>query len=246
MGSMAEAQDSRTVVAGIGDIHVGEGAERDLRSLFADISARADILALCGDLTQHGTLREARLLAECLRTVSIPMVGVLGNHDFDDESTAEMIDILQDAGLCILEGQMHEFAGVGFAGVKGFAGGFGSHMLGSFGEPAIKHFVNESVQEALRLENSLRQLTAERIVVVLHYAPVVDTLAGEPTEIMPFLGSGRLAETIDRFGDRVAAVLHGHAHHGSFEGRTPGGVPVYNCAATVDKPGGRLYAEITV
>src|SRR5690606_18148118 len=111
---------------------------------------------------------------------------------------------------------------------------------------AIKHFVNEAVQEAHRLENSLRQLTAERIVVVLHYAPVTGTLLGEPTEIMPFLGSGRLAETIDRFADRVVAVLHGHAHHGRFEGRTPGGVPVYNCAATVDKPGGRVYAEITV
>ena len=244
--SMTNGQESRTVVAGLGDIHLGEDGERDLRELFAEISGRADVLALCGDLTQRGTRREAEMLAECLRAVSIPMVGVLGNHDFEAGAPEELTRILQESGLCFLEGEMREVAGIGFAGVKGFAGGFGSHMLGSFGEPAIKQFVQEAVEEALRLENSLRQLTAERIVVVLHYAPVVGTLEGEPVEIRPFLGSSRLAETIDRFADRVVAVLHGHAHHGRFAGRTPGGVPVYNCAATVEKPGGRPYAEIAV
>lgn len=242
----ASDEDKQVIVAGLGDIHVAEGEEREYRALFAEIAERADVFALCGDLTQLGTPREAELLADCLRSVSIPMVGVLGNHDFEADSVEAVTRILQDAGVCFLESKSHEAAGVGFAGVKGFAGGFGSHMLGAFGEPAIKHFVQEAANEAMRLENSLRQLTTDRIVVVLHYAPVVDTLEGEPVEIIPFLGSGRLAETIDRFADRVVAVLHGHAHHGTFRGRTAAGVPVYNCAAMIGKPSGRPYAEVPV
>jgi Icc-related predicted phosphoesterase len=243
---MAARGDRRTVVAGIADIHVREGQTQEFCRLFAEISERADVLALCGDLTDLGAPHEATMLAECLRSVTIPMVGVLGNHDFESGEAEAVANILQEAGVCFLESRVHEFAGIGFAGVKGFAGGFGRYMLGAFGEPAIKRFVQEATDETMRLENSLRLLTAERIVVVLHYAPVTDTLEGEPSEIRPFLGSGRLAETIDRFSDRVAAVLHGHAHHGRFEGHTAGGVPVYNCAAMIEKPGGRSYAEIPI
>jgi Icc-related predicted phosphoesterase len=144
----------------------------------------------------------------------------------------------------LLDGQCCEVDGVAFIGVKGFAGGFGRRMLGSFGEPAIKTFVAEAVNEAMRLENALREVRNERAVVLLHYAPIAETAEGEPPELYPFLGCSRLAETIDRF--RVSAVLHGHAHRGKYEGRTPGGAPVYNVARSVPKPTGQPYALISV
>ena len=232
-------------VAGLADLHVAETQVRPYRELFAEISERADVLALCGDLTNLGTPKEAEILAADMESCTIPVVGVLGNHDCECGRTEEIVQILQDAGLRFLEAQVHQIEGVGFAGVKGFAGGFGSHMLGAFGEDAIKHFVAEAVNEANRLENALHALSeVERIVVVLHYAPIAATLEGEPKEIYPFLGSSRLAETIDRF--EVDAVLHGHAHHGIYAGRTPKGIPVYNCAHTVAKEGGKPYALIEV
>jgi len=144
----------------------------------------------------------------------------------------------------VLDGQSLEIAGVGFVGVKGFAGGFGRRMLGSFGEPAIKQFVSETVNETMRLENAMRSVRAKRSVVILHYAPVTETIESEPLEIYPFLGSSRLAETIDRF--KVSAIVHGHAHRGRFEGRTPGGQPVYNVAIQIEKPNGRPYAILEV
>jgi Icc-related predicted phosphoesterase len=152
--------------------------------------------------------------------------------------------ILRQAGVRLLDGQATEIEGVGFVGVKGFAGGFGRRMLGSFGEPAIKAMVAEGVSEAIRLENAMRHVRSERSLVVLHYAPIPETIAGEPLEIFPFLGSSRLAETIDRF--RVSAVVHGHAHRGAYEGRTPGGAPVYNVAMQIEKPNGRPYALLEI
>jgi Icc-related predicted phosphoesterase len=140
---------------------------------------------------------------------------------------------------------VHTIEGVGFAGVKGFGGGFDGRMLDAFGEPAIKAFVQETLNEALRLEHALKSLETERVVVVLHYAPVAETLAGEPEVLFPFLGSSRLAETIDRF-ENVRAIVHGHAHHGSYEGRTRRGIPVLNVAAPVKKPDGRVYALLEV
>ncbi len=124
-------------------------------------------------------------------------------------------------------------------GAKGFAGGFGRHLLSSFGEAATKAFVAEGVQEALRLENAMRSAKSHRVLVILHYAPIIETVRGEPVEIFPFLGSSRLAETIDRFP--VNAIVHSHAHHGAFEGRTPGGIPVFNVAKQIAKPGGRPF-----
>jgi Icc-related predicted phosphoesterase len=231
-------------IAGLGDLHVAEVASHPCRDLFREICDQADVLALCGDLTNLGTTREAEILAEDLGFCSIPMIGVLGNHDFESGQPQDVARILRQAGLQLLEGQVHEIDGVGFAGAKGFAGGFDNRMLSPFGETVVKQFVTEAVNEAARLENSLRALKTERIVVILHYAPVVGTVEGEPKEIFPFLGNSRLAETIDRFP--VTIVLHGHAHQGVHTATTPRGIPVYNCAHSVKKPDGRAYALIEV
>ena len=226
-------------VAAIGDLHVKEEATSSFKEMFAEISREADALVLAGDLTDLGKPGEAELLAEDLRACSVPVVAVLGNHDFESDSVDEVSTILRQAGVRLLDGQATEIEGVGFVGVKGFVGGFGKAMLGAFGEPAIKAIVAESLSEAMRLENAMRKVSAERSLVVLHYAPIPDTIAGEPLEIFPFLGSSRLAEIIDRFP--VKAVVHGHAHRGVYEGRTPGGVPVFNVAHDIEKPGGKPY-----
>jgi Icc-related predicted phosphoesterase len=231
-------------IAAMADLHVKEDAEHPFHELFAEVSKVADVLVLAGDLTELGKPQEAQILAEDLRACSIPVVGVLGNHDYECNQVEQVKEIVRSAGVHLLEGSPVEISGVGFVGVKGFAGGFGRRMLGAFGEPAYKQFVGEAVEEAMRLENAMRTVRSERALVVLHYAPVVDTIEGEPLEIYPFLGSSRLAETIDRF--KVSAVVHGHAHSGRYEGRTPGGQPVYNVASHVEKPTGRPYALIEI
>jgi uncharacterized protein len=202
------------------------------------------VLVLAGDLTDLGKPKEAELLAQDLKACSIPVIGVLGNHDYECGCPEEVTRILRDAGMKVLDGQSLEIDGVGFVGVKGFAGGFGRRMLGSFGEPAMKQFVGETMSESMRLENAMRTVRSKRSVVILHYAPVTETIENEPLEIYPFLGSSRLAETIDRF--KVSAIVHGHAHRGRFEGRTPGGQPVYNVAIQIEKPNGRPYAILEV
>jgi Icc-related predicted phosphoesterase len=231
-------------VAAIGDIHVHEGDIGPYRDLFAEVSREADVLVLCGDLTDLGKPAEAHLLVESLRSCTIPVVAVLGNHDYECGHVDEVRAIVRGAGVHLLEGQSCIIEGVGFVGIKGFAGGFGNRMLGSFGEPAIKQFVAETVQEALSLENAMRRTPTQRTVVVLHYAPIAETVEGEPPEIFPFLGCSRLAETIDRF--KVNAVVHGHAHRGRYEGKTPGGMPVFNVAYHIEKPTGRPYALLRV
>jgi len=240
---MAEA-NGLLKVAAIGDLHVKEDGASSYRELFGEISRVAEVLVIAGDLTDLGKPREAEILAEDLRACSIPVVAVLGNHDYECGCVEEVSQILRQAGVRLLDGQATEVDGVGFVGVKGFAGGFGRRMLGSFGEPAIKAMVAEGVSEAIRLENAMRHVRSERAMVVLHYAPIPETIAGEPLEIFPFLGSSRLAETIDRF--RVSAVVHGHAHRGAYEGRTPGGAPVYNVAMQIEKPNGRPYALLEI
>ncbi|EIM25851.1 putative phosphoesterase, ICC [Microvirga lotononidis] len=228
----------------MGDLHVREDNWTSYRDLFGEISREADVLVLAGDLTDLGKPKEAELLAQDIKSCSVPVVGVLGNHDYECGAHEEVTHILRDAGMRILDGQSVEIDGVGFVGVKGFAGGFGRRMLGSFGEPAIKQFVGETMNETLRLENAMRQVRAKRSMVILHYAPITDTIESEPLEIYPFLGSSRLAETIDRF--KVSAIVHGHAHRGRFEGRTPGGQPVYNVAKHIEKPNGKPYAIIEI
>jgi Icc-related predicted phosphoesterase len=234
------SSDGTLRVAALGDLHVREDQPGVYRDLFAEISKQADVLVLTGDLTDLGKPREAELLVEDLRTCSIPVVGVLGNHDYECSCAEKVAAIIKHAGVHLLDGSSVEIDGVGFVGVKGFAGGFGRRMLGAFGESAIKTFVAETMSEAMRLENAMRGVKSQRALVVLHYAPIPETIEGEPLEIFPFLGSSRLAETIDRF--KVSAVVHGHAHRGRYEGRTPGGAPVYNVAQHIEKPTGRPYA----
>lgn len=233
-------------LAAIGDLHVTETCHNRYRALFEEISEAADVLALAGDLTNFGKTSEAEILAEDLRACSIPIVAVLGNHDYECGVADEIATILQQAGVTMLGEQATVIDGVGFAGAKGFIGGFGRGELGAFGEEAIKAFVDESRNEARLLENALRSLRTERVVAVLHYAPIPETVEGEPLEIYPFLGSSRLAHAIDRF-DNVKAVVHGHAHRGAYSGRTPGGVPVFNCAQFVVEPAfGRPYALLEI
>jgi Icc-related predicted phosphoesterase len=231
-------------IAAVGDLHVRETDSRRYGELFRKISQVADVLVLAGDLTDFGKAAEAELLAEDLRSCTIPAVGVLGNHDFESGTAGEVSEIMRQAGVTMLDEQAMVIEGVGFAGVKGFIGGFGRGELGAFGEDAIKVFVDESLNEARKLENQLRTLRTDRVMAVLHYSPIAATVEGEPLEIYPFLGSSRLADAVDRF-DNVKAVVHGHAHRGTFRGETTRGVPVYNCAQfVVQEAEGRPYALI--
>ena len=240
------ANDGPMRVAAIGDLHVQEDSIAPYRELFAEISNHADVLALCGDLTNFGKTTEAEILAEDIKACSIPVIGVLGNHDYECGQPEKVVEILRGAGMTVLDEQAHEIDGVGFAGVKGFMGGYGRGELAPFGEPIAKLFVDEAMNEARKLENQLRTLRTDRSVAVLHYSPIEGTIEGEPEAIFQYLGSQRLCDPIDRF-DHVKAVVHGHAHHGTYEGRTPLGKPVYNVAQFVVKPKfGRPYALIEV
>ena len=216
-------------IATVADVHYAATSQGMLQPLFAQINERADILVLAGDLTDYGLAEEARVLARDLTTsVTIPIVAVLGNHDFESGEQEEVSRILRDAGVHMLDGDSIELLGVGFAGVKGFAGGFGRGALGPWGEPVIKAFVQEALNEALKLESALARLKTRHRIAVLHYAPVRDTVEGEPVDILPWLGSSRLEEPLGRF--EVSAVVHGHAHKGAPEGKTSTGIPVYNVA----------------
>jgi Icc-related predicted phosphoesterase len=216
-------------VAAVGDLHCGRTSQGDLRAVFEAAGAESDVVLLCGDLTDYGLPEEARILAkELAGTVKVPVLAVLGNHDHESGFAEEVVRILTDAGVKVMEGDGVEVAGVGFAGIKGFCGGFGQRTLEPWGEPIIKQFVREAMEEALKLETALAKLRTRQKVAVLHYAPIAATVVGEPTEIYPFLGSSRLEEPLNRYG--VAAVFHGHAHRGSLEGRLTAGAPVYNVA----------------
>jgi Icc-related predicted phosphoesterase len=214
--------------AGIGDLHCRKTSTGAFRALFAQASKAADALLLCGDLTDYGLPEEARVLADELTAAAVPVVAVLGNHDVESGAEDEVRRILVDAGVQMLDGEACEIHGVGIAGVKGFAGGYGSGALGPWGEKIIKLFVQEAIQEALKLEAALARLRTRRRIAMLHYAPIDATVRGEPAEIFAFLGSSRLAEPLIRYP--VDFVVHGHAHRGSPEGRTVNGTPVYNVA----------------
>lgn len=243
---MATTSNGKLRIAAIGDLHVMEDSVAPYRELFTEMSNNADVLVLCGDLTNFGKVTEAEILAEDIRVCSVPVIGVLGNHDYECGAQDEVCRILHEGGMKVLDDQAIEIEGVGFAGVKGFMGGYGRGELAPFGEPIAKAFVQEAMDEARKLENQLRTLRTERSVAVLHYSPVVDTIEGEPPAIYQYLGSQRLADAIDRF-DHVRAVVHGHAHHGTYEGRTVRGVPVYNVAQFVLKPlFGKPYVVIEI
>lgn len=215
-------------VAAVGDLHCKRSSTGSFQTLFSRIAENADVLALCGDLTDRGLADEARILATELQAVKIPKIAVLGNHDFESDAAGDVTEILAGAHVTVLDGTAIEIGGIGFAGAKGFAGGFGELALQAWGEVATKIFVREAVEETLKLESALARLRTPGRVVLLHYAPVVDTVDGEPREIFPFLGSSRLEEPLNRYAASV--VFHGHAHRGQPEGKTAGGVPVYNVA----------------
>jgi Icc-related predicted phosphoesterase len=219
-------------IAALGDIHYGRNATPGaLQPLFRQINDSADVLVLCGDLTDYGLVEEAQALVRELAPVKVPMVGVLGNHDFESSQQAQIVKVLGDAGVTMLDGDTTEILGIGFAGVKGFAGGFGRRALGPWGEDIIKKFVHEAVNEALKLESALARLRNDKLIAILHYSPIQATVEGEPVEIFPFLGCSRLEEPLGRYP--VSAVFHGHAHHGQLEGVTANKVPVYNVSMTL-------------
>src|SRR5262245_27873543 len=215
-------------IAAVGDLHCTKALDGKLSGMLAEVGQHADVLLLCGDLTQKGHPDEVRALVRELRAATIPVLAVLGNHDFESNQVDAVTGILEEGGVTVLDGENWERGDVGFAGVKGFGGGFGETSLAPWGEPALKAFVQETMNESLKLERDLASLRTKRKVVFLHYAPIVGTVLGEPLEIQPFLGSSRLEEPLDRY--HVDVVFHGHAHKGSFEGRTRASIPVYNVA----------------
>jgi Icc-related predicted phosphoesterase len=222
------AKDGKKMrIAATADVHYGKHSKGKLQELFTTVSREADVLLICGDLTDYGLPEEAELLAADIRAhLRIPVIAVLGNHDFESAQPNEVAKVLDEAGVEMLDGEAVEIDGVGFAGVCGFGGGFGRRMLNAWGEPLIKSFVQEAIDQALRLEQALAKLTTDRRVVLLHYSPIRGTVEGEPPEIFPFLGSTRLEEPLNRF--RVSAAFHGHAHKGTPEAATSTGIPVFN------------------
>jgi Icc-related predicted phosphoesterase len=226
-------------IAAVGDHHFDLERGAELRGSFAGLHGQADVLVLCGDLTTHGRAEQMRGFVDLLADVDVPIVAVLGNHDFEAGCVDEVVAILRERGVHVLDGDNVEIAGIGFAGVKGFGGGFGRGALGPFGEVEYKQFVQRALDEALKLENALRTLRTETRVAVLHYAPIADTLAGEPEMIWPFLGSSRLLPPIETYGASV--VFHGHAHTGVPDGRTPSGIPVHNVALPLLRTQGRHF-----
>ena len=213
-------------VAAVGDLHCTKTSHGAFQQLFTQVSNTAQLLLLAGDLTDTGLAEEARVLARELAALRVPGFAVLGNHDHESGRQEEIAEILAGAGVTVMDGDTAEVLGIGIAGVKGFAGGFGQRALGSWGEEVIKVFVREAVNEALKLEAALARLQSSQRLVLLHYSPIQQTVEGEPHEVYPFVGSSRLEEPIGRFP--VSAVFHAHAHHGKPEGVTKDRVPVYN------------------
>jgi Icc-related predicted phosphoesterase len=223
-------------IAAVGDLHCTKSSEGALQPLFAQMTECADVIALAGDLVDYGLPEEAHVLVKEIGVAAkanVPVVAVLGNHDFEGGQPEAVKQILCEAGIMVLDGDAVEIKGVGFAGVKGFCGGFGRRALEPWGEPAIKSFVREALDETLKLESALARLRARNRIALMHYAPVQATVEGEPLEIYAFLGSSRLEEPINRY--EVDAVVHGHAHHGSPEGRTSANIPVYNVSMSLLK-----------
>lgn len=225
-------------VAAVGDIHMGPDSQGVLRPSFETLSECADILLLAGDLTRHGTPEEAEVVAREIQGLPVPVVAVLGNHDHHADRPEEVSGVLEDAGARVLEGQGTVVTSggtrIGVAGTKGFGGGFVGRCAGEFGEPVMKEFVRYSRRCADGLRVSLGELAQQGCdvrIALTHFSPVPDTLAGEPPEIYPFLGSYLLAEAIDTAGADLA--VHGHAHAGTEHGMTSGGVKVRNVAQPV-------------
>lgn len=232
---METATTKEVKIAALGDIHVRISDRGKWQTLFSQVAEHADILLIAGDLTDTGDEEEAKILADELKWCAVPIIAVLGNHDYEKGKQKQIRKILQDANVAVLDGEAVTIKGIGFAGIKGFGGGFGKYMLSMFGEPAMKSFVQETVDEVLKLDRALASLDKENPhspkIALMHYAPIRDTILGEPEEIFPFLGSSRLVEPLTR--RQVAAVFHGHAHAGVLQGSFDGGINVYNVALPV-------------
>ena len=218
-------------IAATADLHYAAQRSETLKEQLAPVRDNADLLIVAGDLTNFGQPSEMAPLVNVLVRLRVPIVAVLGNHDYESGLQAELMHMMSSEGINVLDGTGYERDGVGFAGTKGFIGGFGRGVLTSFGEPEIKTFVKASIDEAMKLERAMSQLRTEKRVVVLHYAPIAATVQGEAPEIFPYMGTSRLAEVVDRHGADL--IVHGHAHHGAPIGKTTGGIPVHNVAITL-------------
>jgi uncharacterized protein len=218
-------------IAATADLHFTPQRYGALRDQLNRVRDEADVLVVAGDLTNFGQPEEMEPLLNALVRLRVPVIVVLGNHDYESDKHPELMRMLTDAGIKVLDGSAYERDGIGFAGTKGFIGGFGRGMLTAFGEPEVKTFVRAGIDEAVKLERAMSQLRTAKRVVVLHYSPIAATVEGEAPEIYPFLGTSRLAEVVDRHGADL--VLHGHAHNGKPDGCTTAGVPVHNVAITL-------------
>jgi Icc-related predicted phosphoesterase len=227
-------ETKKTRIAAVADIHVKETDKGKWVNYFKEVSKQADVLLICGDLTDTGDEAEAQVLSEELKGCSIPVVCVLGNHDYEKGRHKLIRQVVQNENVHVLNGESIVIEGVGFAGIKGFGGGFDNHMLSMFGEGAMKAFVQEAVDEALQLDRALARLDGDhpgiKKIALLHYSPIKTTIVGEPEPIFPFLGCSRLADPLTR--RRVIAAFHGHAHVGTLEGAT-GAVKVFNVAIPI-------------
>jgi uncharacterized protein len=213
-------------IAATADLHFSPQSYDRIREAMGRVRDEADVLLIAGDLTNYGKPQEMESLLNALVRMRIPTVAVIGNHDCESGQQDELMRLMASEGIKVLDGTAYERDDVGFAGTKGFLGGFGRGALTAFGEKEVKMFVQAAVDESLKLERALMQLRTPKTVVLVHYAPVVSTVQGEPLEIFPYLGTSRLAEVIDRHGAEL--IVHGHAHHGCPDGKTQGGVPVHN------------------
>jgi len=230
-----QASDGRIRVAAVGDVHIDADVAGRFRPALDDLAEHADVLLLAGDLTRHGTPEEAECVAREFGGLDVPVVAVLGNHDYHSDRANDVTGILQAGGLVVLEGEgtivKTPSGRLGVAGAKGFGGGFAGRCATAFGEPEMKDFVRHTEFSASMLTKALESLECDVRVALTHYSPVPDTLSGEPLEIYPFLGSYLLAEAIDAVPTQLA--VHGHAHAGVERGMTPGGVRVRNVAHPV-------------
>ena len=230
-------------IAAVGDLHYGVGSHDVLGPSLQHLADHADILLLAGDLTRCGGLEEVKVLVDDLRGLPVPVVAVLGNHDYHADREDDIARLLERSGVKVLEGNAVTIdidgVRVGIAGTKGFGGGFrGAHGT-DFGEPEMKAFVGHTRLLSDRLERALSDIDADLRIALLHYSPIEATLEGERLEIYPFLGSYLMAQAVDNVGADL--VIHGHAHNGTEKGRTPAGIPVRNVAQPVIRHAYNVY-----
>lgn len=232
-------------IAAVGDLHCHVDVHGRIRKLLEGVQDEAEVLLMAGDLTNLGRAEEMQALLAEIADIRVPKVAVTGNHDHENDQVELLVHMLENGGVHVLDGQVWEYDGVEFVGTKGFCGGFGKERLQPFGENLLKAFIHHSIGEVVRLESALEQLRSDRRVALLHYSPIAATLQGEHPQIYPFLGFSLLGDALDRHG--VNIIVHGHAHHGSLKGATPGGIPVLNVSRHVlTRHGDRAYAVFEV